>query len=183
MIVSFFSFIVGIGLAIRSPIMLRFIQFMNKSFSVRRLTKPLTEPHFVEPVLLKHHRLLGISVVLGGALSIFLLWGIDPDVFQPVYLGNFEKEEAEVLAGYTKSFLLVGNIACLVIGLLAMFVPRLLSRIESYTDKWYSLRKQARPLTRAYLEVDEWVLAHPTVSGVTLSVLSFILSISMYMSF
>jgi hypothetical protein len=183
MLVSIFSFIVGVGLAMRSPMMLRFIQFMNRGFSVRRLFKPLTTPHFVEPELLKHHRLLGISFIVGAAMSIFLLWDVNADVFQPVFLGYFEKEEAEILAGYTKSFLLVGNGVCLVVGLLAMFLPHLLSRIEAYTDKWYTLRKQTRPLTEVHLDVDQWVLAHPTVSGVTLSLLSFVLSVSMYMRF
>lgn len=180
---SVFAFIVGVGLALRSFRMLRFIQFMNRGISVRRLVRPLTQPHFVEPVLLQHNKVLGISFILGASVSILLLWDMNPYLFQHVYLGSFEKEEAEVLAEYTKSFLLIGNAMCLMVGGLALFFPRLLSRIEGYTDKWYTLRKQTRPLTQEHLEVDQWVLAHPTVSGVTLSLMSVVLSISMYMRF
>lgn len=184
MLAGMFSFVVGVGLALRSTRMLRFIHFMNQSFSARKLTRPLTAPHFVEPSLLKHRRLLGSAFILGAATTIYLLWDVDSDVFQSVFRGYFVREEAEVLAGYTKSFLLVGNAACMVVGVLVLFFPRLLSSIEAYTDKWYTLRKQMRPLTAKHvIEVDHWVMAHPTVSGVTLSIMSLVLSVSMYMRF
>ena len=181
---SIFSFIVGVGLATRNAAMLRFFNFMNKSYSTRRITrpliKPLTEPHFVEPMLLKHPRILGVGIVLGAIASIVLLKEIDSIVFQPMYSGSFSSETAEILAGYTRSFLLIGNALCIVVGVMLLFFPHVLSTIESYTDKWYSLRKQTRPLHESYIEVDKWVLAHPTVSGVTLSLLSLGLGISMY---
>ena len=179
-IASIFSFIVGVGLATRSARMLRFFNFMNKAYSARRLVKPLTEPHFVEPVLLKHPTILGVGILLGAIVSIALLMGVDDIVFQPMYSGTFSSEAAEILAGYTHSFLLVGNALCIIVGVMLLFFPRLLSSLESYTDKWYTFRKQTRPLHENYIEVDKWVLAHPTVAGVTLSLLSLGLGISMY---
>lgn len=180
MIVSAFSFIVGIGLAIRNATILHFFDFMNKSFSTRRAIKPLTMPHFVEPVLLKHPTQLGVGIVLGAPISIFLISDINADIFQPVFLGPFSYFTAAILASYTKSFLLIGNGICVVVGLLVLFFPHLLSSIEAYTDKWYTMRKQTRPLNQMHLEVDEWALAHPTVSGITLSILSLSLFISIY---
>lgn len=179
-LISAFSFVVGVSLAMRSATMLRFFDFMNKWVSVRKIDKPLTMPHFVEPVLLKHHNLLGIGIILGAAISIFLLRGVDASFFQPMFLGSFSYFTAKILASYTKSFLLVGNSICLALGLLVLFFPHLLSSIEAYTDKWYTLRKQTRPLDKMHLEIDQWVLAHPTVSGFTLSILSLSLGASMY---
>ncbi len=181
---SIFSFIVGVGLATRSAVMLRFFNFMNKSYSSRRLMKPLmkplTEPHYVEPVLLKHPHILGVGIIVGAITSIMLLKEYDAVVFQPMYSGSFSREAAEILAGYTHAFLLLGNAMCILVGVMLLFFPHLLSSIETYTDKWYTLRKQTRPLHESYIEVDQWVLAHPTVSGVTLSLLSLGLGISMY---
>lgn len=177
---SAFSFIVGVGLAMRNPTMLRFFDFMNRGFSARRLIRPLFKPHFVEPVLLRHTGPLGIVIIVGAVASIFLLREVDADVYQPVFLSYFVKEEAEILASYTKSFLLVGNGICIAVGILALFFPHLLTRIEAYTDKWYTLRKQTRPLTRKHLEVEKWVMVHPTVSGITLSLMSLVLCISMF---
>jgi len=179
-IISIFTFMVGVGLAMRSSAVLHFYNFMNRGFSVRRLLRPLFKPHFVEPVLHRHLKWLGSIIMLGAATSIFILSDVDAVVFQPVYQGTFTNEAAEILAGYTKSFLLVGNGICVAVGLLALFFPHLLSKIEAYTDKWYTLRKQMRPLNQMHSEVDNWVLAHPTISGVTLSLLSLLVGVSMY---
>ncbi len=180
-VASAFSFVVGVGLALRSPTMLRFFNFMNKSVSTRRMLKPLSSPHYVEPQLLKHPRILGGAIVAGALVSVLLLRGIDAGVFEPMYRGAFDYPTAQVLAGYTRAFLLVGNLLCAVVGMLMLFFPHVLSAIERYTDKWYSFRKETRALDEMHYEVDHWVLAHPTVSGVTLSLLSLGLGISMYM--
>jgi hypothetical protein len=182
LIISTFSFVVGVGLATRSPAMLRFYSFMNRGFSVRRLLRPLFKPHYVEPVLQKHPKLLGSIIIVGAATSIFILVDVDAVVFQPVFHGTFTNETAEILADYTRSLLLAGNVIGVAVGLLALFFPGMLSKIEAYTDKWYTLRKQMRPLNVIHADVDNWVLAHPTVSGITLSIMSLILAVSMYVN-
>lgn len=177
---SIFSFIVGVSFALRNATMLRFFDFMNKGISTRRALKSLTKPRFVEPALIKHHTLLGAGIILGAATSIFLLRGIDANVFQPLFLGTFSYFTAVLLASYSKSFLLIGNGICVAVGLLILFFPHLLSGIEAYTDKWHTLRKQTRPLDQMHDEVDKWVMAHPTVFGTTLSILSLGLFATMY---
>ena len=177
---SVFSFVVGVGFATRNTAMMRLFEFMNKSFSVRKAMKPLDMPHLVEPVLLKHPGLLGVGILLGSAVSIYLLRDVDAEAFQPIFLGTFSYFSAVTLAAYTKTFLLAGNGICAAVGLLLIFLPRLLSRIESCTDRWYTLRKKTYFLSRMHLEVDQWVLAHPTVFGTTLSFISLGLFASMY---
>lgn len=178
--VSIFSFIVGISFALRNDTMLRLFEFMNKGFSTRRAIKQFAMPRFFEPVLLKHPSQLGGGIILGAVASIFLLRDIDADVFQPVFAGRFSYEAAAILSIYTKSFLLIGNGICVVVGLLILFFPHLLSSIEAYTDKWLTLRKQTRPLDQMHHDVDKWALAHPTVFGATLSILSLGLFATMY---
>ena len=177
---SIFSFVVGVGLTMRSATMFKFFNFMNKSYSTRRIMKPLTSPHFVEPVLLKHPIVLGAGIILGAVISIVLLKEVDSVVFAPMYSESFSNETAQILANYTHRFLLVGNALCIIVGVLLLFFPKVLTTVEGYTDKWYTLRKQTRPLHEIQFDVDHWVLQHPTVSGVTLSLLSLGLGISMY---
>lgn len=179
-IASIFSFVVGIGLAMRNTTMLHFFDFMNRSFSTRKAIKPLTMPRFVEPVLLKRAGFLGACILLGAVTSIFLLWGIDSNVFLPLFNGAFSYFAALALASYTKSFLLIGNGICVVIGILMSFFPRLLAGIAAYTDKWLTLRRRTRKLHLMHLDVDNWVLEHSTLSGLTLSILSLSLGASMY---
>jgi len=129
---------------------------------------------------LKHPRILGSAIIAGATTSIMLLKEIDPLAFKPMYDGMFGYPTADILSDYTRTFLLLGNALCIAVGILMMFFPRQLSAIERYTDKWYTFRKQTRPLYEMHLEVDKWVLAHPTVSGVTLSILSLGMGLSMY---
>jgi hypothetical protein len=178
---SIFSFIVGIGLATRNARMLRFFDFMNKRVSTRKLTKPFTSPHYIEPVLLKRPAILGAGIILGAITSILLLAGYDAIVFLPVYSQAFENETANILAGYTRAFLLIGNGLCIGVGGLMLFYPEKLKSIGHYTDKWITIRKPTRILHEPVLDVDKWVMSNATVAGITLSILSLGLGIWMYM--
>jgi len=178
---SIFSFIVGISLVTRNAKMLRFFDFMNRRVSTRRLMKPLTRPRFIEPVLLKRPGLLGGVIIAGAVSSILLLRQFDPIVFLPIYSGTFTVETAEILAGYTRDFLLIGNGLCIVVGVLLLYFPEKLHAIGRYTDKWLTFRQQTKPLNVTYFDVDKWVLSNATAAGITLSVLSLGLGILMYM--
>lgn len=180
-LVSIFSFIVGIGLATQNARMLRFFDFMNRRVSSRRLIKPLTQPHFIEPIVLKRPDLLGICITVGAITSIVLLKDIDALVFQPIFSDGFSLEISYRLAVYTRGFLLFGNVLCIGVGLLLLFFPAKLQTIGRYTDKWLTFRRQTKPLYETYFDVDKWVMSNATVAGITLSVLSLGLGIWMYM--
>lgn len=180
-LVSVFSFIVGIGLATRNERMLRFFTFMNTRVSSRRLTKPLTSPHFIEPVLLKRPRVLGACIIAGAAASILMLKGVDDYVFIPIYSDSFQDKTAEILAEYTHAFLLVGNAFCIGLGAMLLYFPQKLAALGRYTDKWLTLRKQTRILNEPVVDLDKWVMKNATVAGITLSVVSLGLGIWMYM--
>lgn len=178
LIVSVFVFIVGVGLVLRIAAILRFFDLMNRWVSVRRMMKPLSVPHYVEPVLQKHPILLGLFVAAGAFVSFFVLKKLDAEAFYPLYLGTLPYTTVVVLAGYTKWFLVIGNALCVMVGLLMIFSPGLLSRLETYTDMWYSVRRHTLPLARIHTEIDHWVLAHSTVSGIALIVMSLGLGVS-----
>jgi hypothetical protein len=179
---SIFAFIVGVGLATRNARMLRFFEFMNTRVSTRKLTKPLTEPHFMEPVLLKRPAVLGISIMVGAIVAILLLKEYDAIVFQPLYSDIFSIETADILAEYTRAFLLIGNGLCIGLGALLLYAPEKLRVIGRYTDKWLTLRKRTRALNTPIFDVDKWVLSNSTVAGAALSALSLGLGIWMYLS-
>lgn len=180
LLASGFAFVVGLGLSLRSPAMLRFFEAMNRWVSVRKMMKPLSVPHFIEPALMKRPALLGIVVTLTAAMSVMLLNDIPAEIFQPLFLGPMSYVSAVVVSQYTKWFLLIGNGLCILIGLLLLFSPHWLYRLENFADMWFSLRKKTQRLTQMHVGVDQWVLAHPTVSGVTLMILSVGLGFSTY---
>lgn len=180
LIASTFGLIVGLGLALHSPAMLRFINFMNRWVSVRKMMKPLVIPHFIEPVVMKQPTRLGMVITPGATTAVMLLNAIPAESLQPIFLGPMTYGSAVVLSEYTKWFLLISNGLCIVVGLLLLFAPHLITRLQRYTDTWHSVRKHTKPLTQMHLEVDQWVLAHSTIAGLTLIALSLGLGFTMY---
>lgn len=173
LIAAVFSFAVGIALALRSKKALRFFDLMNRWISVRKMTRPLSVPHYIEPALMKRRFILGSVIVIGAMASIQLLAGADLRPALSLFDDNLTAPEIAGIAENLKEFLIAGNAICLLVGILVLFFPRMLSTLESYTDRWLSLRKSMQPLDRMHMEVDNWVLKHPTSAGFTLSVLSF----------
>jgi hypothetical protein len=173
LIAAAFSFVVGIALALRSEKALRFFDWMNRWISVRKMTRPLSVPHYIEPVLLKRRVLLGTVIIIGAMASIQLLAGADLRPALSLFDDNLTVPEIAGVAENLKEFLIAGNAICMLVGILIVFFPRVLSTLEVYTDRWLTLRKSMQPLDRMHMDVDNWVLKHPTSAGFTLSILSF----------
>ncbi len=173
LIASVFSFLVGIALALRSKSALRFFDLMNRWISVRKMMRPLSVPHYIEPALLKRRMILGTVIIIGAMVSIQLLMGADLHPALSLFNGSLSAPEITGVADNLKTFLITGNALCVLVGILILFFPRVLSTLESYTDRWLSMRKSMQPLDKMHMEVDCWVLKHPTSAGVTLSILSF----------
>lgn len=175
-----FSLVVGVALVSRNATALRLIAAMNRWVSLRQMMKPLTQPHHVEPVLLRRPVILGLFIILGATISVVVLRDIDAKVFEAVFLAFLTSGSALELANAIKWFLLIGNGLCGLVGLMMLFSPRRLTAMEAYADKWYSLRKKTYPLDIMHYEVDNWVMAHPTLAGAILIVMSLGLGVSLY---
>jgi hypothetical protein len=173
LIASGFSFVVGIALVSRSQKALRFFDQMNRWVSVRKMMKPLSTPHYVEPVLMKRRKILGSGIIAGALATILLLAQADLASALSLFDGDLSAPQIAGVAENLKEFLLVGNAICLLVGILVLFFPQALSTLEGYLDRRYSIRKSTQPLDRMHMEIDCWVLNHPISAGLTLSILSF----------
>lgn len=180
LIASAFSFLVGIGLALRSRRVLRLFDAMNRWVSVRRMIKPLTMRHEIEPALMKRPVWLGTTIVVGAATALYLLQGVDLRPALSLFDSSLNPFEAGGIADSLQTFLVIGNAVCLLVGISILFFPRGLTVVERYTDHWYTARRSTRVLDEMHMEVDRWVLNHPTSVGISLSLLSFSLGMLMY---
>ena len=180
LIASVFSFLVGIGLALRSRRAMRLFDVMNRWISVRKMIKPLTMQHDVEPALMKQPVWLGGTIFIGAATALYLLRDVDLRPALLLFDGSLTPIEMGGVADNLKTFLLVGNALCLLVGIAILFFPRTLTAVERYTDRWYTARKSTRVLDMMHMEVDSWVLKHPTSVGITMSLLSASLGMMMY---
>ncbi len=172
LIASVFSFAVGVALAFRSNTALRFFDLMNRWISVRKAMRPLSTPHYIEPALLKRRTLLGSGISLGALATILLLAQADLASALSLFNGHLSEPEIVGAAENLKVFLLAGNAICLLVGILVIFFPQAFLKLENYADHWISIRQSMQPLDQMHMEVDSWILKHPTSAGVTLCILS-----------
>lgn len=180
LIASAFSFVVGVALAVRSQRALRAFDSLNRWISVRKMMRPLMMPHNVESTLMKRRVVLG-SVIVGGALiSILLLVGTDLTPALSLFEGSLSEVQIAGVADNLEWFMLVGNAVCLLVGALILFAPQALHAVENYTDRWLTMRKTMQPLEKMHMEIDCWVLKHPTSVGIALTVLSLSAGMLMY---
>lgn len=177
---SIFTFILGVGLAARIPAALRFNSFMNRWLSLRKLTRPLMMEHSNDSALLRRPVISGVVTSLAAALSVLVLKDIGVDVFRSAFFDYMPHDFSDWLAAAFKWFLIIGNGLCIVVGLLMIFSHWHFSGSAAAADKEHSLRKQTLPLDRMHVEFDNWVMAHPTVAGTTLSVLSLGIGTGIY---
>ncbi len=180
LITSVFSFLVGIGLALRSPRVLRWFDAMNYWISVRKMIKPFTARHQIEPTLMKRPVWLGSAIIAGSATALYLLQGVDLRPALLLFDSSLNYLEISGIADNLKTFLIVGNALCLLAGLLTLFFPHTMTVVERYTDHWYTARKSTKALDVMHMEVDSWVLQHPTSVGITIAILSLSIGTQMY---
>lgn len=180
LIASVFSFLVGVGLSFRSRRALRIFDTLNGWVSMRKMLKPLMMKHEVEPTLMKQPVWLGSVIIAGASTALYLLQDVSLQPALLLFDGSLTPFEMESVADNLKTFLLIGNALCLLVGISVMFFPRTLTVVERYTDHWYTTRKSTRVLDEMHMEVDSWVLNHQTSVGIAMSLLSLSLGLMMY---
>lgn len=180
MIASVFSFLVGVGLSFRSRRALRLFDALNSWVSMRKMLKPLTMKHEVEPTLMKQPVWLGTTIITGAATALYLLQDVSLQPALLLFDGSLTAFEMDNVADNLKLFLIVGNALCLLVGISILFFPRSLSVVERYTDHWYSARRSTRVLDEMHMDVDSWVLEHPTSVGIAMCLMSASLGMMMY---
>jgi hypothetical protein len=175
-----FAFLVGVTLASRNARAIHAMNSLNHWISLRRGLKVFMVPHDVTASFLGRPLLLGAVVLLGAATSVYVLATFDSEAFREMLFPAGAGAYATALAAFVRWTLLAGNAACVVVGLVMIGAPALWLRLERRADRWYSLRKATLPLDRMHTEFDGWVLAHPTVSGIALIVVSLGLAVATY---
>ena len=176
-----FGLVIGVVLTSRNGRALHAMDSMNHWISLRRALKPMMVPHFVgspaRPPLL-----LGVFVLLAAAVSAYVLQGIGAEAFREMLFSPASGILITALSESIRWLLLIGNVLCVVAGALMMGSPAAWARLEQRADRWVSLRRATLPLDRMHREFDGWVLAHPTVSGIALIIVSLGLAVTSYVS-
>jgi len=178
---SVFSLVVGIGILLRNPAVFRLIDYANRYVSTRRGIKAAEIPRNVEPALYRQRKLLGTVIILGALIALVLLLNDTMERRLLLLIGGASPNMKELwIASSVKWLLVAGNAACLTVGMMLHFHPDALAKIEAVVNQWHSMRQRTSAMEKMYMEVDNWVIQHPVMSGSFIIFLSLNIAVVMY---
>lgn len=156
----------GLGLLIVPTAMLHIAQKLDRRFSGRRAMRPLEIPRVTEKFFYRHHRLVGVLLLIGIAAFFFVYFVKFP---RDTVLARLSREIGAPLAGTlvdsASTFLLAANALIGLLGLVMIFRPSLLKPFESLANRWLSTRRALRGAETVHDPLDRFTVRHPRLVG------------------
>ena len=150
---------------------------LNRSIDVDKRIEFLDKDIEISEFFYGHHIATGLLLVAGAAFSLFFfLFSLDVSKFASIFFGTRANIFTAELIASTITW--IGTIGCLVglvFGLLMVFRPDLLKRIENKLNSWFETRPMIDKLDKSSHDMDTFFFNHPVAFGLTGAVISFFL--------
>jgi hypothetical protein len=131
----------------------------------------------IEQFFYNHHILIGLVLIIGSAFSLsFFFFSLDIAKFTKVFLGTHR--DTFIPEIIINSAIWIGKTACLFalfFGILLVFAPGKMRRIESKLNSWFETKSIFEKLDKTSRDIDSFIFRHPVLVGLTGAVLSFFL--------
>jgi hypothetical protein len=150
---------------------------LNRSINVDKSIEFLEKDIEISEFLYKHHITMGIILVAGSAFSLFFFFfSLDVSKFAGIFFGSRANAfSAELIVSTITWIGKVGCLAGLLCGLLIIFVPEAMKRIESKLNSWFETKTMIDKFDKSSHDVDSFFFRHPVAVGLTGAVISFFL--------
>ena len=158
--------VIGIVLLVDSERALRWNAHMNRWISTGNALSVLDRPRDIKRLIYRWHRVVGLLVIAGALYSVNVLafgFGTEPlvrsfrDLASPTTL--------RLTVDTLRIFLIAGNNAAILAGIILCFRPSLLKEVEGWADRQYGARLANPNLDAPRYPPDEFVRAHPRLAG------------------
>jgi hypothetical protein len=172
--------ILGLGLCLRSDLVMRVGEKLNRWVSFRRVLKPAEIQRDTWAAVQRNRRVLAVLVVLGAAYTIYGLRLIDvpASAVRVADRLGIGLTGASWLVESTVAFLIVGNIFAILVSALLGFAPDLLAKLDARSSRWISTRNAFRTASEINCTFDHWVEHWPRATGITIALFSLVEVIS-----
>jgi len=154
---------------------------LNRNVNVDDKIRFLDKDIQVTDFFYSHHLVVGLVIIAGSAFALFFFYfSLDVSKFTRVLFGSQQQAFfGEILI---TSLLWVGKTTCLTglfFGILLMFAPDKMKRLENKLNSWFETRSVIEKLDHPTNNVDSFFFRHPLPIGLTGAIISFlILSLS-----
>jgi hypothetical protein len=174
-----FGAILGVGLVVFRGRVFRLFGPMNRWVSARKSLQSMEARHDIEPFVHKNRYWFCAFLILGGTLAIFLLAAkVDAVAVTSVFGFRHLTYVGPLLAQSITTFLIMGSLLAIAIGIGLGLFPRALAAFEMRANRWYSSRKVVKGIDDMHVPLDRWFESSPRTAGVILAIAALILSIN-----
>jgi hypothetical protein len=159
--------VIGILLLIDSERVLRWNAYMNRWISTRDAFSVLDQPRDVKRLVYRWHRAVGLLVIAGALYSLdTLTFGFGTEPLVRAFRDLASPTTLRLTVDSLRLLLIVGNVAAILAGVFLCFRPSLLKGVEGWADRQYGTPLANPNLDAPRYQPDEFVRAHPRLSGV-----------------
>ena len=158
--------VIGILLVVDSARVMRWNAALNTWYSTRRAARMLDEPLEIKRVVYRWHRVVGLLVFAGAFFTLdALVFGFTTTALVRASRGAGNLALLGLVYEAARLFLIIGNVAALVVAAILVFRPSLLKGVEGWADRYYSTRRSTEPLDVMRYQPDDFVRARPRIVG------------------
>ncbi len=164
---SVFALLAGLMLLFDSQKAFRIGDWLDRWVSTRLAMRPLMKQYSISRPLYRMHRVVGTLFCVGALYSLVVLGMPSGEATIAKSLRGIGTPLVSAwLSDSLRIFLLVGNAAVLLVGLVFTVRPSALKSLEAWTDRSISTRKATKPLEELHRPADRFARAHPRLVGV-----------------
>ena len=166
--------LLGAAVALKPDLLGRLRAAADRRYSMRRATRLLDEPHNIDHILYRHHKIYGL-VVVGLALSVlyFLAFSEHRPLWRELFPPEY-RELAVIAAAAASLVLWLLSVFALMIGTIVFTRPSALKRLESTVNRWVTASRATYHLDREYNGLDQRLGRRPRLWGIVTALLSLI---------
>ena len=158
--------VIGILLIFDSARVMRWNGALNTWYSTRKAGRVLDESLEVKRVVYRWHRVIGVLVFAGAFFTLdALVFGFTTTALVRASRGVGNTALLGLVYEAARLFLIIGNVAALVIAAILVFRPSLLKGVESWADRYYSTRRSTEALDVMRYQPDDFVRSRPRIVG------------------
>lgn len=180
-IAALLGILFGLLLIFKPDLMERINRVANRWISMRHIERLLDHSISIEHWFYRHHRVLGIAIVL-GAVYIIIYFGF---LFDKAYALQYLSSKVpaillDIPLDVLVLFLLFGAAVALIAGLFVWLRPSLLRGIEAGANQWVSSRRATKVLDVPHDQLERFVARHARQIGWLLLLGSIYLAFAMF---
>ncbi len=161
------ALIIGVWMVVHANSLFNLNNYLNRWYSTRQMSRPLTKPIQAEPFIYKYHKSIGAFILIGSGYVFYQL-AIRSEIstVQRLLLGpEYQTHSLNWVVSAVLLALMIGSIATFIVGAYLFIRPSLLKGVEAWGNRWMTMRKSTKFLDIMREGPEPFIVNHPRAVG------------------